>query len=155
MKTESASDNTIGTYDSRSIATAWVGTDTFEQTMQAMHKRSELAQEALDWDLVEQLEAEAQEMQDRLHQMVFNTYPVDDILEHIKDKLPGIMKQADVIAIISKWDDESLKQYESATKVDVTEMLIDALEPNEKQKKFALEIMNSEPVSTEEAGHDH
>jgi hypothetical protein len=84
-----------------------------------------------------------------LHQQGFSTAPVDNILKHIKKKLPEIKKQAGVKLLVSKWDEKTLKEHESAKRIDVTMPLIEAFRPNEKQKKRAVEIQKSEPVPLE------
>ena len=75
--------------------------------------------------------------------------PVDDILKHIKDRIPGIKKAGQVDLLVSKWDKEVLKKHKDAEQVNLTMKLIEALRPNKLQKKRALEIQQKEPVSLE------
>jgi hypothetical protein len=141
----------IGVYDSRAVAVAYAGTKYFNQEMSALQSQLKNAQAEGDQLLVNTLEAQGVEQQRLLHMQVFSTYPVDDILENIQDKLPVILEQAGVDAIISKWDEESLTKYSSAEQVDVTMLLVDALEPNAQQRQFAIDIQNQEPIPLEQA----
>ena len=70
--------------------------------------------------------------------------PVDDILETIKDSLPEIRRQANVSALISKWDKKALRRYRSAERVDVTDLMVQPFNPNEKKLK-TIEAMKGRP----------
>ncbi|UCF43250.1 MAG: hypothetical protein JSV99_11870 [Planctomycetota bacterium] len=45
------------------------------------------------------------------HQQVFSYHDPVQALEYIADKLPGVMKEAGVDVIVSKWDREELAKY--------------------------------------------
>jgi hypothetical protein len=140
----------IGIYDSRALAVAFVGTQVSQDYLKDLMSRHEKAKAAGDTKLVAELEAEGKARQRLLHKQGFSTAPVDNILAHIKDLLPGIAKEAGVGPIVSKWDKETLSEYESAEQVDITMALVRALKPNEKQLKLAREIKKHKPVSLEE-----
>jgi hypothetical protein len=53
--------------------------------------------------------------------------------------------------LVSKWDQETLAKYPSAELVDVTMMLVDAFQPNERQRQSAIEIQKHEPIPLEDA----
>lgn len=56
------------------------------------------------------------------------------------------MKEStDLKAIVSKWDEEGLKKYEGAERVDVTMGLVDLLKPTDGQRKRAVEIQDHAP----------
>lgn len=140
----------IGTYDSRAIAVAFVGSEAYKKTGGKLlaskmeeHKR---AKEEGDQKKVEEIEAWGKAQQELLHKQGLSTASVDDILAHISDQLPGIKKQADVELLVSKWDEKTLGEHKAAERVDVTMRLIEAFKPNEKQKKSAIEIQKHEPV---------
>ena len=141
----------IGVYDSRAVAIAFAGTGFINQKMSAFQKEYQAAKAAGDQKRVAELEAEAEAQQRLLHMQAFSTAPVDDILATIQGSLPGIMKQAGVSLILSKWDGEALAEYPSAEQVDVTMLLIDALKPNERQRKYAIDVLNTEPIPLEQA----
>ena len=100
---------------------------------------------------VAELEAWGKALQIRLHKQGFSTAPVDDILKHIKDKMPEIAKSAGVGPIVSKWDKETLAKYKSAEQVDITMALVDAFHPTEGQLKAAIDIQKKTPISLKEA----
>lgn len=96
------------------------------------------------------LEAEGRALQAKAHQQGFGTAPVDDLLLNITNALPQIKKDAGVTVIISKWDEAALKQHPGAEKVDVTMKLVDAFQPNERQRKFAIDIQKRKPLTNAE-----
>lgn len=140
----------VGTYDSRAIAVAFAGSETFRKRTENAESEYEKAKKEENQKRVAELGAEAVAQAMRRQKQVFSTAPVDDILAHIKDKLPEIAQKAGVGPIVSKWDKEALAKYESAELVDVTIALVEALNPNEQQLKYAIEIQKYAPVSLEE-----
>ncbi len=150
----------IGTYDSRAIAVAFVGSEVYKVTagkkladMMAEYKK---AKAAGDKKRVEELKALAEAQQALLHKQGFSTAPVDDILDHINNQLPAIKKQANVGLLVSKWDKRTLAKHMSAERVDVTMNLVEAFKPNDKQRKSAIEIQKHAPVPLEKMkGHKH
>ena len=141
----------IGVYDSRAIVIAWAGTPSFNQWMGSLQSEYQKAKAAGDQKRVEELEAEAEARQQRMHMQGFSTAPVDEILVHIESSLPQIKKEAGVTMLVSKWDQETLDKYPSAELVDVTMALVDAFQPSERQRKHAIGIQEHEPISLEEA----
>ncbi|HNY47877.1 MAG TPA: hypothetical protein PKN64_13030, partial [Casimicrobium sp.] len=80
-----------------------------------------------------------------LHKQGFGTAPVDDLLAHVAAKLPKIQTDAGVARLISKWNSAELAKLTQAERIDVTMQLVDAFEPNDKQRKYAIEIQTREP----------
>ena len=113
-------------------------------------KKHKEAEAAGDTELAAECEAAAQAQQELLHRQGFSTAPVDDILEHIKDNLPGIMEKADVSAIVSRWDEAKLAEYGSAERIDITMDLVMALKPNEQQLGIARKVQEKPPIPMEE-----
>lgn len=144
----------IGTYDSRAIAVAFVGSevynDTVGETMAEMMEEYRKAESEGDKKRVEELRSWGKAQQALRHKQGFSTAPVDDILEHITDQLPAIKRQANVELLVSKWDTKTLARHKSAQHVDVTMLLVETLKPNEKQKKSAIEIQKHDPVPLQE-----
>lgn len=146
----------VGVYDSRAIAVAFIGSQAYNNSdgkkmaeMMAEHKK---AKAEGNKKRVAELEAWGKAQQVLLHKQGFSTAPVDDILSHINDKMPEIAKTAGVGPIVSKWDKQALAKYESAELVDVTMALVDAFNPNERQRKSAIEIQKHTPISLDKAG---
>lgn len=144
----------IGVYDSRSIAVAFVNSESYNRTeARLLAERStelEKAEAAGDEKRIAELKAWGKARQGTMHEQAFSTAPVDDILKHIEKQLSGIMKEASVDALISKWDTQALAKHQAATQVDVTLALVDAFGPTEKQRGYAVEIQKRPPVPLDE-----
>lgn len=136
----------IGVYDSRSIAVAFVGSEAFNARHKNLKAKHEVAKSANNKKLIAELEAKGKAWQKQVHNQGFGTASVSNILEYIKNKLPKIIEKADVEIIVSKWDKTTLSKYKSVEQIDVTMLLIDALKPNAKQRKSAIEIQKHKPV---------
>lgn len=139
----------IGTYDSRCVALAyWTGErlDAVHGEMIAARKTAEVAG---DRPAVEQAEAEIWALRKQTHRQVFGTAPVDDVLEHIAEEIPTIVRDARVEQIVSKWDEQTLARYPSARLIDVTTPLVEAFHPSEKRMRNILSLRKHKPVSPE------
>lgn len=141
----------VGTYDSRAVAVAYVGTAVHNKDMKELTAEYEKAKNEGNKKRIAELEAQGKAQQVLLHKQGFSTAPVDKILEHIKDRLPEIARKAGVEIILSKWDKKALARYKSAEFVDVTMALVDALQPNDRQRKAAVEIQKHKPISLKQA----
>ena len=137
----------VGIYDSRAIAIAYAHSDWNDTRLKAKMTEMEKAKSSGDTAKISELEAWGQARQAKLHRQGFSTAPVDDILEHIKDDLPQIAKDANVIALVSRWDKKSLKRYRSAELIDVTDSIAAQFNPNEKTLRTIEQIKNNKPVS--------
>jgi hypothetical protein len=149
----------IGVYDSRSIVIAFVNSPCFAETegrlLQERMAELKEAQVSRDEERIAELKAWGKARQKLRHEQGFSTAPVDDVLKHIARKLPGILEQAEVKVIVSKWDKDALAMHASAQKVDVTMMLVDAFEPTEKQRAYAIEIQKRAPLPPGQVDHEH
>lgn len=147
----------IGIYDSRAVAVAFVGSEVYKATdgrkLADMLTEFKKAEAEGNGARLEELKAWGAAQQKLLHNQVFSTAPVDNILAHVKDAVLKIEQDAGVTAIVSKWDTTALAQYKHAQQVDLTMLLVDAVKPNATQKKSAIEIQNSAPLSLEEMQH--
>jgi len=142
----------VGIYDSRSIAVASAGSEASNRRLSALAAEYEKAKAGADRKRMAELEAEGSGRQKLMHQQAFSTAPVDNILEQIKDRLPAIMANAGVSALVSKWDKAGLARHKGAQLVDVTPALVDAFHPSDRQRQRALEIQKHDPISLEQAG---
>ena len=141
----------VGTYDSRSIAIAFVGSPAFKQWMTPIQAEYAKAKQSGDAAGMKKIEQEMQKDQKLRHMQGFSTAPVDDVLKTIEARLPDVQKAAGVDVIISKWDQAALAKYEKAEKIDVTMRLVDEFHPSDRQRKSAIEIQKHEPISLKEA----
>lgn len=146
----------VGVYDSRAIAVAFVGSEVYMATdgkaLAELRAEHEKAKAAGDTQRMATLEAKGKAQQAQMHQQAFSTAPVDAILAHIADQMPGTASAAGVAAIVSAWDRDALAMYPNAERVDVTMALVDAFRPNDRQRKSAIEVQKHPPISLEEAG---
>ncbi len=139
----------VGTFDSRGVLFAYVGSDEFKSYLSArmvdVERALERAKAAGDEELVTMLNALGPAFQKRIHEQGFGTAPVDDILARIEDRFPGIAKKAGVDVIVSKW---TLTYHSPAAKfVDVTDMIVAEFDPNEETLQGIREIVAKEPVT--------
>lgn len=134
----------IGIYDSRAVAVAYCGTEHHNREIGRLRQAHKQAIKAGDKKKAKRIEAEGKSRQKRLHRQGFSTAPVDNMLEAIKNRLPEIASQANVSAIVSKWDKKALGRYKSAELVDVTDRIVAQFNPSEKALK-AIEEMKSVP----------
>ena len=140
----------VGVYDSRAIAVAFVGSEVYMATdgkaLAELRAEHDKAKAAGDTARMAELEAKGKARQALLHQQGFSTAPVDTILAHIADQMPGIAGAAGVEAIVSTWDKEALARYPNAELVDVTMALVDAFKPKERQRTSAIEVQKHPPI---------
>ena len=139
----------IGVYDSRAVAFAWFSSAPVQHQLQEQMAAARAAQQAGDTARFQELAAALRQTQDRIHRQGFSTAPVDDALAAIKDRIPEIEKQADVSALISKWDEAKLKKHPQAEQVDVTGQLVREFKPTEKQLKVIADLQKQKPLSLE------
>ena len=135
----------IGVYDSRAIAIAYAGSPFQQQKMNTLKAAHQRAKDAGDSAETSRLAAEAKAQQAVLHKQGFGTAPVDDLLAHIAADLPKIQTEAGVAQLVSKWNTAELEKHAKSERVDVTMKLVDAFQPNEKQRKYAIEIQSRDP----------
>jgi hypothetical protein len=146
----------IGIYDSRAIALAYWRTDNrLDRYHVPLVEQIEQAKAAGDEQRAKELDEELWAHRKLLHRQVFSTESVDEILEHIKDKLPEIAASAGVTEIVSKWDKKSLAQYRLAELVDVTDLLVDEYKPDAKTLTMIRELPKHKPLTKKQAEHHH
>lgn len=138
----------VGTFDSRAIAVAYARSDSFMQYIQGLKVELEQAKTEGNEKRVMELETLGPALQDLMHKQGFSTWPVDDILERIKEKIPGIAKQAEVDVIVSRWD--IVYQQPGVEFIDVTDLLVMPFDPDEKTLDLIKSMRGIEPVSLEE-----
>jgi hypothetical protein len=126
----------IGVYDSRAVCVgARDNAEWFSGIDQLMKQKRE-AEAAGDKKKVEEIKRRGEAMQQVRHLQGFSSAPVDDILDHVKDKLPEIAAKAGVDAIVASTDYTA----EGVEIVDVTDQIVAALNPSEKTLKTVAEL---------------
>ncbi len=140
----------IGVYDSRAVAVAYAGSKAFKRAFKDSLAAYEHAKSEDDAARTAEIEAEMQSAQDQMHLQAFSTAPVDDILANIPDEIERTKTEQNLVALVSKWDEDGLAAYPEAAKIDVTPALIDAFHPNDRQRKSAEGIQKHKPIPPEE-----
>ena len=136
----------MGIYDSRAVAYAWFWSDPHQRQLKELGQSARMARVAGQTNHWQELEAALRRQQDDVHRQVFSTAPANDALTAIQQRIPEIEKQADVFVLVSQWDDQSLRQYPDAGKVDVTDRLVREFKPSEGQLKVIAELKKQKPL---------
>ncbi len=136
----------LGIYDSRAVAIAYAHSDWNDKRLEPKMAEMKKAKAEGDTKKIAELDKWGKAQQAKLHRQGFGAAPVDDILEHIKDNLPQIAKDANVIALVSKWDKKTLKRYKSAELIDVTDLMAAQFNPNENVLRTIEQIKKKKPV---------
>lgn len=145
----------IGTFDSRAVALAYYRSpDGIAQMGEEWDQQHEEAVAAGDSARLEELELFKPSMQHLMHQQVFSTGSICNVMREVQDELPGIALEADVSLIVSKWE----LSYSDPTieVVDVTSKLIALFDLDGDALHSAEEIRDVEPAPLEDVlfGHE-
>ncbi|HPB32759.1 MAG TPA: hypothetical protein PLB62_15010 [Candidatus Sumerlaeota bacterium] len=141
----------VGTYDSRAVAVAFSGSEIFSKWLGELKVEQERAEAAGDKARVAEIRAKGATRQKLMHMQGFSTAPVDDILDRVREGVQSVREKAGVDVLVSKWDKESLDRHRDAEVIDVTMDLVDLFNPNERQRRSALEIQKHDPISLKQA----
>jgi hypothetical protein len=136
----------IGVYDSRAVAFAWFSSGKHQSQLNELMQTARAAKTAGDTNRFEKLAATLREQQDQIHREGFSTAPPTEALAELKERLPEIQQAAGVTALVSKWDEVSLKQFKGAEQVDVTDRLVREFNPTDKSLKAISELEKSKPL---------
>ena len=137
----------VGTFDSRALALAYYGSEAFHRQLNDMRAEHEKARAEGDEKRVKELDAAGSALQELMHKQGFSTWPVDAILETIKERIPEIAAQADVEVVVSKWD--MVYQRSGVAFVDVTDLMVSAFDPDDETLKAIKDIQKQDPVPLE------
>ena len=146
---EDTSSSVIAVYDSRAVAVAYAGSAFHQKELAALKSALAEAKTSGNAARIKAAEAAFPESQDRIHRQGFGSAPVDDILKQIPNETAEIQKSVSAVALLSKWDEAGIARYPGSAQIDVTDKLIDAFQPNEKQRRFATDIQKKPPLSKE------
>ena len=144
----------VGIFDSRALAMAYYRSDAFKDHMKEMRARHEKAKTEGDEQLAKELAAEGPILQELIHKQGFGTWPVDNLLDKIKGKIPEIAAQADVDVIVSKWD--IVYGQQTVKFIDVTDLMVKPFDPDQATLTIIKEIQKQDPVPLEKLkSHQH
>ena len=137
----------IGVYDTRAIALAYAASR-FNPVANKLEEM-EAAKAAGDTERIKELETWGQKHQRQLHRQGFGRVPVDDLLEHVNDKIPGVIEKADVVAITARLDFANAK----VEAVDVTDALVALYDPPKRTLEWIRQLKGKEPVDLDDLEH--
>ena len=156
----------VGTFDSRALAVVYYRSETFRRHMDGLRAQYVRAKAEKNRQRRRELEAESADptwpdsgwppspaQQELIHKQGFSSWPVDNILERIKDSLPEIGEEAGVDVIVSAWD--VVYQGPGVEFVDVTDFLLKPFATDEQTLSMVKEMKKHEPVPLEKLKHDH
>ena len=139
----------IGVYDSRALAYAWFWTEAHQRQLKELMQAARAAKAEGQTNRWQQLEATLRQHQDDVHRECFSTAPAPEALAAIQNRIPEIQKEADVIMLVSQWDEEKLRQYPNAEKVEMTDRLVQEFQPTEEQRKVIADLRKRNPLPLE------
>jgi hypothetical protein len=143
----------VGTFDSRAVAVAYARSETFSRFLMKIKEEHAKAKSEGNESRVREIETEMPALQELLHKQGFSTYSVSNILEKIKERIPGIAKQAGVEVIVSKWD--LAYQQAGLQLIDVTDFMVQLFNPDEKTLEIIRQLKKQDPVTLEALqGHE-
>jgi len=147
IKESSESKIRVGIYDSRAIACAyWAEDDRLDSYHDSLNEQIAKAKAEGNEKLSEELDTELWDHRKLLHKQVFSNEPIDDVLGKIKDKIDEIVNDANVSAVVSKWDKKALKKYKGAELVDVTDLLVEKFNITEETLETIKQLKEKKPI---------
>jgi hypothetical protein len=142
----------VGVYDTRAIAIVYARSEFHSNWISELKARHEKAKAAGNEEDIAAIEKEAEDRQHLFHLMGFGTYPVEELLDPVRDKLGGVAEQAGVDVIVSKW--AFTWHRGDAGFTDVTPAMMQLFNPSEKALELYGQIKDKPPASREEIeGH--
>ena len=133
----------IGTFDSRAVAIAAARSGTTKQQVVELQKQLAAAEHDGDKDKAAEIKQRGAMLQTLRHLQGFSNAPIDDLLESVRDRLPGIAEHADVDVIASNLAYRS----EVAEVVDVTDELVALFSPDDATLKIVAELRKQKPAA--------
>lgn len=141
----------IGVYDSRSLTIAFVGSKQHKAMIDDITRKIEQAKADGDEKKYERMKKSMERTQKTLHRQAFGTESAHYYLRgYYPKQLRELKEKLGLDRVVSVWNEESLGYYKDFQQIDVTEQVIEIPEPNDKQRRSALEIRKHKPLTDEE-----
>ncbi len=135
----------IGTFDSRAVALAYYRSpEGLERMKPEWDQKLRDAEAAGDSARVEEIKLFMPSFQHLLHQQVFSTGSICNVLREIEEDLPAIAAEAGVSVIVSQWE----LAYSDADLplIDVTPQIVALFDVDEQLAGQLAEMKDVEPV---------
>jgi len=136
----------VGVYDSRVVAYACFNTPENLAATRARVTEAKAAQERGETDRARSLERQIKADQKRVHLQVFSTAPVPEALAQLAPRLEVVRRETGVSRVVSKWDDDALRNVPAADRIDITDALVRDLPLNDKQRATMRELATKKPL---------
>jgi hypothetical protein len=136
----------IGTYDSRAVAIAYAYSDGLQEYVSKAKKALDHCVETGDTRRVRELTDLRELLQIRLNLQSISTAPISDILDTVREKLPQVAQQHDVVLIARAAD---YQDDDAVELVDVTDTLVALFEPDDAALHRIAELCKNDPVPIE------
>lgn len=140
----------VGIYDSRAVAFAHFWSEPETKLRNARVAEAKAAK-STDPALAAARSRALGEQQARIHLEVFSTAPATEALAALQDRLPAIQEEVGVTRLVSKWDEETLRDIPAAQRVDVTTALVRAFNVPAARQKTLDELQKKPPLPLAEA----
>ena len=141
----------IGIYDSRAIAYAYFWSESHQRKLSDTVRAAKDAKAAGDTNRFTELNARSKAEQERNHLQVFSTASVEDLLMEMPEQVTAAQKGANITTLVSKWDEQTLKEHPGAKKIDVTDLLLRDFKLTDKQRKVIADIRKKRPLPIDQA----
>jgi hypothetical protein len=139
----------IGTFDSRAVALAYYRSPEGLERMKPEWDRELRDAEATgDSARVEELKLFMPSFQHLLHQQVFSTGSICNVMREIEEDLPGIAAAAGVDLVVSEW--ELPYRSPDVEVTDLTPSIVALFDMDEETARFVAQMADVEPVPLEE-----
>jgi hypothetical protein len=128
----------VGTFHKPSIVVAFYRSPLWAETLKAKMAEMATAKAANDTRKVQELEAWGNTGQETAHQQLAGEAPITNVLEALAPGLPEVAKKARVTMIVADlpYADSSVET------VDVTGMLLDSLQADERTRTIVRELQD-------------
>ena len=139
----------IGIYQSRAIAVAFAPSK-YNTIVKDLMTEMKKAEAAGDQKKIAEIKKQGEAHQKRAHRQAFGQEPVDDILVHIKGRLPEVARAAGVDVIVAgvNWSSSNVET------VDVTNLLVKEFNPSPKTLNIIEDLLKRPPIDMDALG-DH
>lgn len=136
----------VGVYDSRVVAYAHFFQPAHQESLQRLIADAKAAKAAGDTARFRALEKQIIADQRAMHLEVFSTAPITATLAAMPERVAEIEREAGVTRLVSKWDEETLREIAPADRIEVTDLLVRGCALNEKQRRIMQELASQTPL---------
>jgi hypothetical protein len=119
----------VGVFNRVELLKAFYKSAAWSHHLTDLAKQRDEARAEGDTERVKEIEEQGAKSQEHVHLQLVGKAPLDNVLEHITDKLPAVSKEAGVPLIV----EQPLYKTSDVELVDVTELLVKLLPPRTKK----------------------